>query len=195
MRAGADGRIAHRDLHLARLRRDCRAVGFPLDMAAVGTALDAVPAGAELRLRLSVDQAGRIAIERAPRPDNPAFWRVAVAGPRLCSGDPWLRVKTSHRPVYDAARAALAPGVDEAILLNERDEICEGSITSLFLRRGGVLLTPPLSSGLLPGVLRAALIASGAAREAVLRRADLDGAGLLCGNALRGLIPARLVAT
>ena len=47
------------------------------------------------------------------------------------------------------------------------------------------------ASGALPGVLRAELLASGQAREAVLRPADLV-AGFWLGNALRGLMPARL---
>ena len=66
--------------------------------------------------------------------------------------------------------------------------LTEGSFLSLFVERDGVLLTPP-AGALLPGVLRADLLASGRAREAVLTRAELAD-GLLIGNALRGLIPA-----
>jgi 4-amino-4-deoxychorismate lyase len=67
-----------------------------------------------------------------------------------------------------------------------------GTITNLFLRREGRLLTPPLGSGLLPGVLRQALLARGA-WEAVLRPADFARGEILLGNSLRGLAPARLV--
>lgn len=112
---------------------------------------------------------------------------------RLDSDDPWLRIKSSHRPIYEGARAALRDGCDEAILLNQRGEVCEGSITSLFLRRGDVMLTPPLHCGLLPGVLRASLLATGAASEQVLMPDDLSQGDLFCGNALRGLIPLRLI--
>src|SRR3546814_9833273 len=45
---------------------------------------------------------------------------------------------------------------DEVLLLNERGEVCEGTITNLFVEaETGQFLTPALSSGLLPGVLRA----------------------------------------
>jgi para-aminobenzoate synthetase / 4-amino-4-deoxychorismate lyase len=54
------------------------------------------------------------------------------------------------------------------------------------------LLTPPVSAGLLPGVLRASLIEAGRAAETDLTADDLAD-GLLLGNALRGLMPARLV--
>ena len=192
MRAGPDGSIELWPLHLARLRRGCAAVGFPLDEGAVLHALRGVPRGAQLRVRLAVDAAGRVALSHARLPPNPAMWRVVIAAQRLRSDDPWLRIKSSRRGVYDAARAALAEGVDEALLLNERGELCEGTITNIFLPRGPVLLTPPLAAGLLPGVLRESLLASGRAKEAVLQPEDLSGRDFFCGNALRGLIPAQL---
>jgi para-aminobenzoate synthetase / 4-amino-4-deoxychorismate lyase len=56
--------------------------------------------------------------------------------------------------------------------------------------------TPPLSSGVLPGVMRAVLLedAELGAQERVLTRADvLNAEALLVCNALRGAVPARLV--
>ena len=83
------------------------------------------------------------------------------------------------------------PAPTRCVFLNERDEICEGARTNLFVERDGVLLTPPLACGLLPGVFREHLLAQGRAREAVLRLADLSGDFFL-GNSLRGLLRARL---
>lgn len=194
MRQEADGSVPLWPLHLARLGRGCRAVGFPLDADEVERmALTRRPEAGVLRVRLTVDAQGQIATTHAPLPANPPLWRVGLSGFGLHSADPWLTIKSSHRPTYDLARAALPEGVDEAILLNERGQICEGTITSLFLRRNGVLLTPPLTSGLLPGVLRQSLLDRGEAREALLWPDDLDRGELLMGNALRGLIPSRLV--
>lgn len=188
-----DGRIALWPLHLDRLRRGCATVGFPLAEAQIRAALDSLPQGQVLRARLTVDAAGTVGLTHQPLPPNPAFWRVTISPLRLDSADRWLRIKTSHRPVYDRVRAALPEGVDEAILLNEQGEVCEGTITSLFLRRGDRLLTPPLACGLLPGVLRQSLIETGQAREARFLPGDLDAGDLFMGNALRGLILARLV--
>ena len=81
--------------------------------------------------------------------------------------------------------------VFDAVFLNERGEVAEGARSTVFVERDGVLLTPSLTSGALPGVLRAHLLASGKAREAVLWPADLS-AGFWLGNALRGLQPVRL---
>lgn len=194
MRVECDGQVALWPLHLERLVKGCAMVGFPLDMDRVRSAVKTLPRGRVLRARLAVDAAGTVGMTHQPQPPDTAVWRVAMSAVRLDSRDPWLRIKTSHRPAYDRARAALPDGVDEALLLNERGEVCEGTITSLFLRQGGPLLTPPLDCGLLPGVLRRSLIESGRAREARLMPADLDAGDLFMGNALRGLIPARLVS-
>ena len=84
-------------------------------------------------------------------------------------------------------------GADEAILLNERDEISEGTYTNVFIEREGRLLTPPLSSGTLPGCLRDELLESGHCNEAVLTMADLQEASrIYLGNSLRGLIRAEM---
>ena len=79
---------------------------------------------------------------------------------------------------------------------NERGEVCEGARSSVFVREGARLLTPPLRCGLLPGVLRGALLDSGEASEAILSIGDIKAASregrLRVGNALRGLLPAFL---
>src|SRR5690606_14460808 len=91
-------------------------------------------------------------------------------------------------------RAHATLGVDEVVFCNERNELTEGSITTLFLERDGVLLTPPLSSGLLPGTLRAELLANGRAVEQILTLDDLQKADAIwLGNSVRGLIRAEWV--
>jgi para-aminobenzoate synthetase/4-amino-4-deoxychorismate lyase len=83
------------------------------------------------------------------------------------------------------------PELFDMVFLNERGEVAEGARSTVFVERDGILLTPPLTSGALPGVLRAELLAAGRAREAVLLPEDLS-AGFWLGNALRGLMPVSL---
>jgi para-aminobenzoate synthetase/4-amino-4-deoxychorismate lyase len=100
-----------------------------------------------------------------------------------------LRYKTSNRSFYETARKAA--GTFEVALTDPDGFLTEGSFTNLFVERDGILLTPPLSRGLLPGVLRTELVETGRAQEADLRAEDLAG-GFMIGNASRGLIAARL---
>ncbi len=174
-------------LHLARLAASASRLGWPCDTGAAGRALREAAPTASARVRLTLDATGRIEIQTAPVPPAKSEWTLTLATHRLSSADPWLTLKSSRRAAYDAARAALPADVDEAIFLNERDEVCDGTITTLFFDRGQGLRTPPLASGLLPGVLRAEL----AAPQEVLLARDLPRVRLWVGNSLRGLIPAR----
>ena len=173
-------------LHLARLAAGAEALGFACDAGAVRAALEAAVGDAPLRVRLTLGAAGDVAVTVAPLPPAKADWRVGLAAERLESDDPWLRVKSTRRAAYDAARAALPAGLDEVVFRNERGEVCDGTITTVFFDRGAGMRTPPLTSGLLPGVLRAEL----ALPEEVLLVRDLPRVRLWVGNALRGLIPA-----
>jgi branched-subunit amino acid aminotransferase/4-amino-4-deoxychorismate lyase len=184
--------------HLARLAESSAALGYAHDRHEVRRAIDrAVAESVEDRLRLRLTQSPRGAISisctRAPEAETRP-WRVSVAAHRLDSGDLLLRHKTTRREFYDEGRrqAACEKSVDEAIFLNERGEVCDGSITSVFVERDGTLLTPALGCGLLAGVLRAQLLREGRAKESVLHPEDLQR-GLYLGNSVRGLVPAVLV--
>ena len=168
-------------LHLDRLRRSAGLLGWSCPVVAPDG--PAHPA----RLRLTLDREGRVDWTVAPLPPAKVDWRLGLAEERLRSDDPWLQVKSTRREVYDRARASLPEGLDEVLFLNERGEVCDGSITTVFFDRGQGMRTPPLSCGLLPGVLRAEL----GCPEEVLRAEDLPDVRLWVGNALRGLIPAR----
>jgi para-aminobenzoate synthetase/4-amino-4-deoxychorismate lyase len=112
-----------------------------------------------------------------------------VATKPVDPADPFLYHKTTVRGVYDEAFAeAQRQGASEALLVNHRGELTEGSRSNIVLRRGERLLTPRVSSGLLAGVYRASLIARGGVEEATLTLRDLEECDevLLC-NALWGL--------
>jgi len=185
--------VRYLDLHLARMARSAGLLGFGFDAAAARDML-ALQADGPLRCRLTLDFDGRLELTTVPLPEGVPVWRVSIAQERVVSGDPWLGVKSTNRGVYDRARAALPAGVDEVLFLNERDEVCEGSITNLFVALpDGVRVTPPLTCGLLPGVLRAWLLREDW-QERVLTLDDLRAArAVYVGNALRGLIGVEMI--
>ncbi|MBB3964778.1 aminotransferase class IV [Rhizobium metallidurans] len=185
-------------LHLARLTRSARRIGFPQPLGALERLQQAVAgATSPQRVRLTFDENANIAVTTAPftplAPDT--IWTIRIADQRLDSTDKLLRIKTTRRAVYDRARAEYATDeADEVLMLNERGEACEGTITSIFLDDGsGLLRTPPISCGLLAGVLRTELICQRKARVGRITRDDLKTGKLYVGNSLRGLIPAKIV--
>lgn len=176
--------------HLARLSDGAQRLGWPLDIAQARMALTG-PGGRAACLRLLLDRHGAITVATLPVPAPIACWRLGLAAQKLQSDDPWLRVKSSNRGAYDAARRAIPATLDEVVLTNERGEVCDATITTVFFDRGAGLRTPPQSAGLLPGVLRADMLARGLCTPEVLRVDDLPHVRLWVGNALRGLSPAR----
>ena len=192
-----DQGIALLELHLERLKASAAELGFGFDRHAVRNAIQALcfEASAPSRLRLMVARSGAYALEIGDLPPAfPAPAPVAVMRLPVDPGDWRLRHKTTDREFYDAGlRAARAAGAVDALFLRDDGLVTEGCITSLFVERGGQLLTPPARLGLLPGVLRRSLIEAGRAVEAELTLDDL-AEGFLIGNALRGLAPARLLA-
>jgi para-aminobenzoate synthetase/4-amino-4-deoxychorismate lyase len=180
--------------HLTRMRDSAAAFGFAFDRHSVRNELQAATFRLRTasKVRLLLGASGAIAIGISPLPDPPeAPVRVAIRSLEVAPDDFRLRHKTSRRGFYDRARSEA--GSWEVVFTDPEGFLTEGSFTSIFVERDGVLLTPPLARGLLPGVLRAELIASGRAAEHDLRPEDLAG-GFLLGNALRGLVAAVTVA-
>ncbi|MGH6652382.1 MAG: aminodeoxychorismate synthase component I [Sphingopyxis sp.] len=178
--------------HLARMKASAAALGFAFDRHGARNSLQSATfrlrSAARVRMRLA--PSGALAVEVSPLPrlaELPVA--VAVRAAPMAADDFRLAHKTSLRAAFDAARAET--GAAEVVFVDEPGFVTEGSWSNIFVERDGQLLTPPLSLGLLPGVLRAELIEKGRAAESHLRLTDLAD-GFFIGNSLRGLIPARL---
>jgi para-aminobenzoate synthetase/4-amino-4-deoxychorismate lyase len=190
-----EGRIVRRDRHLSRARTSAHTLGTGWQDAAIHAALDAAldahRAGV-WRLRLLVSMAGDPSVTcTAFTHDRDRVWRVTLAQDPVASSDLALRHKTTRRGVYERAAQS---GFDDVLLWNERGEITESTIANVAAELDGVGVTPPLDSGLLPGVFRAALLESGELRERVITKADLALASRLwLINSLREWVPASLV--
>lgn len=186
--------ILHLDKHLARMKASAAELGFSFDRHGARNELQAAtfrlrePA----KIRMMLSRKGNIAIAVTPRPTAPTTPQAVAIMPLPVDSSDWrLRHKATDRAFYDEARRAA--GTFEVLFTKPDGQLTEGSFTSLFVERDGKLLTPPLASGLLPGVLRSTLIEEGKAQEASLTVDDLED-GFFIGNSLRGLIPARLVS-
>lgn len=201
----ADG-IRHVDRHLARLQRSADAFGFRFDADALRRAIDARCAALDgdgpYRMKLSLAKDGTLDIVAAalkPLPAGPVrVWLAADHGfAPTRANDALLLHKTTRRADYDRAwQAAEALGGFDMLFVNERGELTEGGRSNLFVKLDGQWVTPPLASGVLPGVMRAVLLDDPAfgAVERIVTRDDLSRAqALLLTNALRGALDAVLM--
>jgi branched-chain amino acid aminotransferase len=98
-----------------------------------------------------------------------------------------------------AVREAQSRGAEEPVLLNQEGFVAEGASTNVFLARGGMLFTPPLSAGILAGITREVVLelAPGlgiAFREQPLRLDDLLSADeAFMTSTTREVVPVRQV--
>jgi len=188
------------DRHLRRLQASAAYFGFRFEDEAVRTALSRFAQGLQgaQRVRLLLGADGDIAItstDLTPAGANTVL-NLAVACEKVHSADRFLYHKTTNRAFLDDTRQRYQAetGCQEVLFENEHGYLTEGSYMSLFLKRGGRLLTPALTHGLLPGTLRAGLLERGLAFEADLTRVDLEAAeDIFVGNSVRGLVRGRLI--
>ena len=195
MRADSRGQIPLLAGHLQRLQASAQGLGFNWPGAvAVEQAIKAallnttIPTGST-RVRLLMNPDGQIQITTAPLPALSGRPLVALASLTLDSHEALLHHKTTRRPWYDPTTQWLANHHDffDLIFLNERAELCEGSRSNIYIKKAQQWLTPPLTCGLLGGVMRQHLIATGQVREEVLTRTDFEQpeAKLRLSNGLR----------
>lgn len=198
---------ATRRLHYRRLERSAKAFGLDLaDLSLSSRHAELVEAqlklhaalrqaqGDELvRIRLSLN--GEISITYAPLDRMREPLPICLASRRVRSDDPFLRHKTSWRPLHEAAMAeATARGCFDALLCNERDELTEGARTNLFFEIDGRFWTPPLACGLLPGILRERIVSEARVSERAVTLDELRCAdAIYVGNSARGLLRAQLM--
>jgi para-aminobenzoate synthetase/4-amino-4-deoxychorismate lyase len=194
MRIDRNLHVAHLALHLDRLQSSAQYFDYPFDRADIESRIHAharqQDPHQQHRLRLTLSSTGAPTLTSTPFTPSDAPIKVLMATHRTRSTDLYLRHKTDHRVFYDALFAqAQSQGYDEVLFLNERGELTEGAISNLFLERNGELLTPPLTSGVLPGILRRHILDTHPnAREQTLYSEDLAHADFIyLGNSLRGL--------
>ena len=147
------------------------------------------------RIRLLVDRRGGVRAEASPivETDPTAARRLCLASAPVDESDPFLYHKTTNRAVYEAALAS-AGDCDDVILWNRRREVTETCIANLVIELEGRLVTPPVTSGLLPGTYRAQMLAERRVREEVV---SIDALGtaprVWLVNSVRGEVPASIV--
>ena len=189
------GCVFRLDRHLGRLSRTAVLLGLAVDAGeladAVGRSLEANGLG-DARIRITVSAGEGSAVPDAASCARPTVLVVAAAYEPLPqeayrrgfrailssitrnSLSPLSAVKSiSFLASMMARQEARDAGVDEAVCLNERGMVAEASMSNLFVVAGGVLRTPGLDNGILPGVTREAVLELAAGAGIAIDEGDI----------------------
>jgi len=183
--------------HLRRLHASARTLGYPCPLPEIKNELLTSARqhqGQAQRLRLLLHADGWFEVSRQPLAVQETRPAVVLAATRLHTPDIWLQHKTTHRPLYARAGIWLQSHPDhvDCIFRNQYDQLCEGSRSNLYLQLDGAWYTPPITCGVLPGIMRETLLESGEASERILHLDDLAVAqGVRISNAVRGWLDVR----
>jgi branched-subunit amino acid aminotransferase/4-amino-4-deoxychorismate lyase len=201
------GRPAFLDEHFERMRSGAESIGFPGPAASAfvkeaARATKEVARHEEASIRISwlaigsdldrlgswklVSTSGRVPEATLRRR---ARGRVIVLGSSMGRTRPELKT-VSYVPSVLGLREAARRDADEALFTNDEGEILEGTTSNVFALAGDTLITPPVSAGLLPGVMRRWVVENAEragleVRERTLTRDDLLAGSFLTGSLTR----------
>ncbi len=183
--------------HLQRLSASAEYCAFQFNHAEASAKLQAAAgnfcAGQAQKIRLYLRRDGRLRLDAQPLVLKKSPLRVGLSAGTVNENDWRLFHKTTNRAIYEAARAA-RPDCDDVLLQNRRGEITESTIANIVIIKNGRKLTPPLTCGLLNGVLRRHLLRQGEIQEQTLTRADFKrGMRFYLINSVRGWSEAQWI--
>jgi branched-chain amino acid aminotransferase len=189
-----DGRARDVEAHLDRLLAGLRRVeiDLPENRQALEKALEEIAAVAPrpvARLRLTVTRQTRLITTALYKPPE-IVTACLLPRHRIDSASPLAGLKSlSYQMNRLALREAESRGAWDALLLNERGRLVEGSRSNLAVVVDDRVITPPESDGCLPGTVRRRLLERGAIVERSLSPEDLLGGDVLLMNSLIDVIP------
>jgi para-aminobenzoate synthetase/4-amino-4-deoxychorismate lyase len=165
--------------HLRRLARSADYFRFRLDLSAAREFLaeSSLSLRGSHKVRLLLSRNGNLGMtsEQIAETAGNGPLKIAFAENRVESTNHFLYHKTDNR-AFCTFESSKRPDCADVIFVNERYEVTEGANNNIVARIDGKLVTPPLDSGLLPGVFREELLENGVIRERVIMKQELEGA-------------------
>lgn len=164
--------------HLSRLEASAAYFKYPFLRSSIEKALveavNSFPLSPQ-RVRLLLNSEGKVCLQSQPFSPSIEPQPLVLATRPIDSHNVFLYHKTTFREAYEKERADNPKSTEgcEILFWNERGEVTESEISNLVVRLKGRLLTPPLTSGLLPGVFRQWLLDRGEIEEQIIHLSDL----------------------
>lgn len=163
--------------HLKRLKDSAVYFNFSVDISAIEKKLQEFAFNLEnsfYKIRLTINKTGKIKLEKEAFCEKKSknFITLNIAQKPINLNNPFLYHKTTNRKIYQQI-AQENPQADDVILWNERQEVTETCVANIVVKLKGKLLTPVVTSGLLAGTFRAALLENKQVEEAVIKLEDL----------------------
>jgi branched-chain amino acid aminotransferase len=210
------GRVAFADAHIARLVASADRLGIPAEPERIRAAMRALAGqGTRLAIRTTLtrgsgprglkppdDPSPTLFATAAPSARNAAFAPLRLWPTPIARNDTSLaaRLKTlGYLDAVLAAREAAAAGFDEALFCNTRGHVACAGTGNLFALFGQSLVTPPLTDGVLAGIVRAEILglAAGCGLRAEERSLSLPewraAEAVILTNSLRLLAPVTAI--
>lgn len=185
-----NGHVPLLNKHLERLQKSAHFFGIPfLEHHIQKSILDYCQHLTDRqRVRLELSSTGNIALEHQTLHISHEPIRIGLSKKRTHSENIFLKHKTTKRDLYtEEYTKAAQEGLADIIFMNERDELTEGAISNIFIKKAGAYFTPPLNCGILPGIQRAVFMETHAVTEKALSLNDLVSADeIIITNAVRG---------
>ncbi|KAA8903034.1 aminotransferase [Sphaerosporella brunnea] len=131
------------------------------------------------------------ALPSAPASRGPEDWTIVLDEAPTAPSD-FTSYKTTARKMYDDARMRAwiqsFKERKEVLLWNEKHEIMEGSLTSVFVLKGGQWVTAAVGSGGQRGTTRRWALENGLAREGAIVTGDVKkGSWVVVSNGVQGI--------
>ncbi|WP_039940689.1 aminodeoxychorismate synthase component I [Leptospira alexanderi] len=185
--------------HLERIKKSAKIFQFPFSKNEWDTSLKQIasisPGPNSYRIKISLNSLGKFHFESHKLSKFQKEGILQISGIEIDSSSEFRKHKTNLREIYDReGKCSRDSGYIDVLYLNEKKEITEGSVGNIFVKIGDSYFTPPISSGVLPGIFRNRLLKRNGFYEKTLSLDDLQRSNsiFLC-NSLRGILRVKEV--
>jgi para-aminobenzoate synthetase / 4-amino-4-deoxychorismate lyase len=181
--------------HINRMKKTARFFNYPVDKKNLKKTIEEIrnelKNRIDFKIRILLDKKGELKWDTSPLGGGAlSNQQILLSKTAIDENNIFLYHKTTNRKWYDEAMKKVRTGeCFDVIFYNSKGEITEGGRSNIFIKKEGILITPPVKCGLLPGTLRQNLLRRGKCREEIIKVEDLKKAEeILCGNSVRGLV-------